>query len=160
MERLSQDEKRLLSVSGGNSAEPSQQQELLKQSKVLSLASEIALLNENLQLQNAQVPRGANLKVPGKDSPLVVPENTTLGEIARQTLGSADKAGILQDTNPNVIRPATSFPANAAIRVPQHNWPALAAFGALSLLLAIVGMGWLMQPSVTPPNIRTGKPNS
>ena len=39
-------------------------------------------------------------------------------------------------------------PANGAqvdIQIPQKNWPALVAFGLLSLLLVVVGMGWIMK---------------
>jgi hypothetical protein len=42
--------------------------------------------------------------------------------------------------------PRTSvLQAGTGVKVPQQNWPALAAFGGLALLLTMVGMGWVLQ---------------
>ena len=52
------------------------------------------------------------------------------------------------DLNDQKLRLPISLPVDATVRLPQRNWPSLAIFGILVLLLAIVGMGWMMQGAV------------
>jgi hypothetical protein len=35
----------------------------------------------------------------------------------------------------------------AELRLPQKNWPAMAGFGALTLFLILVGLGWIFRPA-------------
>ena len=58
---------------------------------------------------------------------------------AAETLAAAaDIAALNTD-----LAPGTA--GQLEVNVPQKNWPALVAFGVLTLLLAVVGMGWLMK---------------
>ena len=59
--------------------------------------------------------------------------------------------------NEQKLRLPTSLPVGATVRLPQHNWPSLAIFGILVLLLAIVGTGWIMQGAVSGKNVKSAK---
>jgi hypothetical protein len=50
----------------------------------------------------------------------------------------------IADINPE-LPAGTPLTAGSSIRVPQSNWPALVAFGGLTLLLTMVGLGWVLQ---------------
>src|SRR5262249_11659826 len=43
------------------------------------------------------------------------------------------------------LPPGAALQAGTPIKVPQYNWPSLVIFGGLALLLAMVGMGWVLQ---------------
>ena len=67
--------------------------------------------------------------------------------------GSPDNAAILLDLNETTLKLPDRLPACfAALKIPQRNTPALAAFAALAAMLAMVGLGWIMKPKPTPPN--------
>ena len=68
---------------------------------------------------------------------------TELGPFVEEQLGSADKAGQVFELNAKQLQMPPRLEPGTLVRVPQHTWPAVAAFGAISLLLLVVGMGWI-----------------
>jgi LysM repeat protein len=110
-------------------------------SDVAAVQAEIAELNANQLPQYMPVPAGTNLKKPGNEV-YVVHEATTLGKLAEQ---EKQPATVLADLNPQ-LRPPERLPPGNPVKVPQREWPAMAAFGLLTALLAAVGLGWWMAP--------------
>jgi putative OPT family oligopeptide transporter len=98
-----------------------------------------------------EVPAGTKLDLPGKRT-YVAPQRTTLGEVAAQEAGGAEKAAALLDVNEKRLKLPDRLPAGTALRIPQRNIPALAVFAALAVVLILVGMGWIMKQKQTPPN--------
>ncbi len=89
--------------------------------------------------------------VPGRlENTEVVPEGETLADVARDALGSAEKAQTLYRLNEDALRPAVTLPAGAVLKVPQQTWPAVVMFGLLTLFLVAVGLGWLFRQLPTP----------
>jgi hypothetical protein len=113
---------------GANVADPDERAEVDK------LADEIAELNADQLPKYVEVAQGVQLQLPG-DQTYTVPARSTLGEIARQAVAAADKAALLLDLNRQTLRPPDRLPVGAELRLPQRNWPALAAFSLLVLLL-------------------------
>ncbi len=70
----------------------------------------------------------------------------TLGDLAKQEFGQTDRAAALWELNKERLSLPEKLPKGAAIKIPQHSWPALVAFGVLTLLLLLVGAGLLLQP--------------
>ncbi len=153
---LAQDEPRLLRVAGVSPTDETVKDQLLTTAKTLALAAEIDELNEDDLPHYVQVPQGMQLILPEKKT-YTVQKSETLGDIAKETLGSTDEATHLLDLNDQKLRLPNSLPVGATVRLPQHNWPSLAIFGVLVLLLAVVGMGWLMQGAVGAKNVKTSK---
>jgi hypothetical protein len=116
--------------------------------RVARLVDEIAEINAQQLPRYVLVKRATVLKLPG-DATYAVPDDTTLGEVAQRALHSDDKAGLLLDLNTPQLRLPESLPAGAVLRVPQRDWPALAAFAALSVVLVLVGLGLLMRAPVS-----------
>ncbi len=54
-------------------------------------------------------------------------------------------ASTLLEMNEDRISPLKELPAGVALRVPQRDWPAVAAFSVLVAVLLAVGMGWLLR---------------
>jgi hypothetical protein len=118
---------------------------------VTPLAKEIEDLNANELPRYARVPAGTRLRLPHNKA-YDVQEDSLLGEIARQLMGSPDKAQVLLDLNKDTLRLPDQLPAGTSIKLPQQTAPALIAFGVLVLVLVLVGLGWLFNP---PPAART-----
>ncbi len=121
-------------------------------------------LNRDLLARIAQVPAGTVLKLPSEKS-YRVPTNETLGSVSKELYKTEDKAQQLLDLNHNIIPMPARLPPDTLLRLPQHTWPSLAAFGALSALLLFVGLGWLFaggppprapKPVAAPPAAQDG----
>ena len=84
------------------------------------------------------------------DRTYVVPKDESLGDAAKAALGSADKAQTLYKLNKDPLHPKITLPAGAVLKVPQQTWPAVVAFGLLTLFLVLVGLGWLLRQPPTP----------
>ncbi|MGD0383354.1 MAG: oligopeptide transporter, OPT family [Thermoguttaceae bacterium] len=108
------------------------------------LASEIYDLNTQLLPQYVPLRKGMTLNLPG-EKPAEVEADTTLGEFAKNVLGSEDKAASLLDLNSDRLRPPQGLPAGVEVRLPQQNIPSLIAFAALALILMTVGFGWIFK---------------
>jgi putative OPT family oligopeptide transporter len=119
-----------------------------QQDRVRELADEIGRLNADQIPRYVPVEAGAVLKMPGNQSQKVAAA-TTLGEVARQELGSADKAGLLLDLNADRLTPPHTLPVGATLKLPQRETTALAAFAVLAVVLILVGAGWLFTAQPT-----------
>jgi hypothetical protein len=108
------------------------------------LASEIYDLNFDLLPRYAPLRRGMQLNMPG-DKVQQVETDMTLGEFAKNVLGSPDKAASLFEMNSNRLRPPPGLPAGVEMRLPQHNFPSLIAFAVLAATLMMVGFGWIFK---------------
>jgi putative OPT family oligopeptide transporter len=156
LQDLADDERRLMRAAGVNPSDAAIKEQLLSTAKALALAAEISEINSDQLPQYARVRQGMALNLPEKKT-YTATKDGTLGEIASETLGSASKSKLLFDLNQQQLQLPTALPAGASVKIPQQNWPALAAFGVLVLLLAVVGMGWLMQGAVGAKNVKTSK---
>lgn len=110
------------------------------QAEVAGLQAEIVELNAPHLPAYIGVPAGRTVKLPGTEQ-YTATAPTTLGNIAAERLGGEHRAALLADLNPD-LAPPQRLPAGAPIKLPQHQWPALLAFGALMALLMLVGLGW------------------
>ncbi len=108
------------------------------------LAAEIADLNSDLPPHYIRVPKGTVLQL-GKGATYTAERDMYLGDVAQEVLGTADKSESLLDLNKDTLKVPEKLPAGARLKVPQHNWPALAAFGVLIVFLVLVGMGLLFR---------------
>jgi putative OPT family oligopeptide transporter len=115
------------------------------------LAAEIFDLNLYLLPRYAPLRKGMTLNLPG-DKTAVVEADATLGEFAEKTLGAPDKAAALLDLNSDRLKPAQGLPVGVEVKLPQHNYPSLIAFGALALILLLVGFGWIFKSQNTKEN--------
>ncbi|HEY1860681.1 MAG TPA: OPT/YSL family transporter, partial [Gemmataceae bacterium] len=77
-------------------------------------------------------------------------EPTTLGEYARQVLGSEDKASAIYENNQDRLKLPETLPAGAVIKLPQRNLTAAIASGAMVLILLLVGLSMYMKRSPGP----------
>jgi putative OPT family oligopeptide transporter len=111
--------------------------------RVQSFASEIEELNGDDLPLYTRVPAGTRLKLP-KERTHSVGEPSYLGDIAQRALGSRAKAALLLELNKEQLRPPDQLPQGARLKVPQHTLPAFLAFAVLVLILALVGLGWLL----------------
>ena len=55
------------------------------------------------------------------------------------------KSQEVYELNKADLEPPTTLPAGTRLKIPQQTWPALVAFGALTLLLLLVGLGFLFR---------------
>jgi putative OPT family oligopeptide transporter len=117
----------------------SQQREDLKR-----LTAEIAELNADLVDRAVRVPAGLVLRLP-KETTFTASEETTLDDVARKTLNSPEKASLLFDLNHERLRQPDRLAVGTELRMPAHDWPALAAFSALGIVLIAVGLGWSLR---------------
>jgi putative OPT family oligopeptide transporter len=158
--RLAEDEPRIARIAGVKPENADERDHLLRTAQIAALSSEIAALNNDQLPRYALVRKGMNLKVPGKDEPYVVAQDGMLGDVAREVVGSPEKAVLLRDLNEQQLPLPTAFPVGSKIKIPQHNWPALAAFAVLAVFLLVVGLGWFMNSPVAAPTMKTGKQNA
>jgi putative OPT family oligopeptide transporter len=114
----------------------------LRLKAIRDLDDEIVNLNKDHLARIAPVPAGIVLKLPSNKS-YRVPTNETLGAVSKELYKTEDKAQQLLELNENVIPVPARLPADTLLKLPQHTWPSLAAFGALAALLLFVGLGWL-----------------
>jgi hypothetical protein len=118
--------------------------------EIENLAAEIREINEARLPPYIRVPRGTQLVLPHQKT-YRAETDTTLGEVARETEGSAERAALLQTMNDKLALPE-QLPVGAEIALPQWNAPALILFAVLAGLLLAVGAGWWLrgdQPSAT-----------
>ncbi|HJT76347.1 MAG TPA: oligopeptide transporter, OPT family [Gemmataceae bacterium] len=108
------------------------------------LTGEVKELNADLLPHYVRVPKGTVLQL-GKGATFTADEDMYLGDVARKVLGSEDKAQSLLDLNKGTLKLPQELPAGARLKVPQGNWPALAAFGVLVVFLVLVGAGLLFR---------------
>ena len=140
--RLALDERRLVRIADIDPADVALRERLLRDGAILSESYDIRELNEDRLPRYVRVRAGTKVRLP-KDQSHVAERDTTLGEVAIEALGNADKSQLLLDLNANQLPPLDNLPAGAMVKVPQPNWPALATFGGLVLLLLLVGLGFL-----------------
>ncbi len=117
-----------------------------RRGEVASLAEEIQELNADQLPVYIQVPAGTVVRLPGNRA-MTAEDRTSLGQIAEDKLGASYRATLLADLNPDLARP-DRLPPGSPIKLPHHDWPALATFGALALLLLVVGLGWWLSAPV------------
>ena len=108
------------------------------------LTAEIRELNESQLRRYVRVAKGTTLSLP-KNQQYQVPADAFLYQVAEQSLGSGDKASLLFDLNENRLKLPEALPSEAALKVPQQNAPALAAFALMAVFLLLVGRGWLLR---------------
>jgi putative OPT family oligopeptide transporter len=113
------------------------------------LDDEIVKLNRDRLARIAPVPAGIVLKLPSGKS-YQVPRNETLGAVSKELYQTEDKAQQLLELNEDIIPVPNRLPADTLLKLPQHTWPSLAAFGLLALLLLFVGLGWLFAGEPAP----------
>ncbi|MGO9109538.1 MAG: OPT family oligopeptide transporter [Thermoguttaceae bacterium] len=113
-----------------------QQQEDLKR-----LVGEIAELNGELPYRAVRVPASLILRLP-KNETYSSQEEKTLGEVARQALKTAEKASLLFDLNRERLQLPDRLSPGTELRIPARDWPSLAAFSTLGIVLIAVGLGW------------------
>jgi hypothetical protein len=123
-----------------------------RRDEVAALAAEINELNADQLPIHTAVPPGTEVRLPGNRTQ-VAAQPTTLGQIAEAELGAAFKAVLLADLNPG-LPPPDRLPPGAPVKLPHREWPALATFGALALLLLVVGLGWWLAAPAAAKEIR------
>jgi uncharacterized oligopeptide transporter (OPT) family protein/nucleoid-associated protein YgaU len=94
------------------------------------------------------VAKGTILRLPIRET-AEVKTGGSLAQVARELLGSAEKAPILWELNMDSLQPPVAIPAGTAFKVPQATWPSLLAFAFLTLFLVAVGLGWIFRPAET-----------
>jgi hypothetical protein len=104
------------------------------------LAGEIREINSDLFTDHVELPPGATLSLPGGQT-ATTSSGTSLKQYATDVLGSPDKAAELLELNADRLR----VTPETRVRMPQHNMPAMVAFGLLAMFLAAVGVGWLLK---------------
>jgi len=112
--------------------------------EVKQRADTIASLNANQLYQYVRVPQGTVLALP-KNQAYQVSQDRFLGDVAEATLGKALRAPLLYDLNAEKLKMPETLPRGTRLRLPQREWPALAAFSLLVLVLTLVGLGrWMI----------------
>ncbi len=104
-----------------------------------SLSDEIADLNVDQLARFVAVPAGAKLALPNGQT-LTTPHAASLGRIAAESLGSEDQAELIFDLNEERLAKPDRLPAGAELKIPQRNWPSLAAFAGLAAALLFVAL--------------------
>jgi putative OPT family oligopeptide transporter len=102
-----------------------------------------------------EVPAGTELDLPGKKI-YVAPRRMTLREVAAGEAGGQENAPSLLDLNKSRLKLPDRLPVGTALKIPQRNAPALAAFAVLAVVLTLVGLGWIMKDKQTPPDRSNG----
>jgi putative OPT family oligopeptide transporter len=115
-------------------------------SEVDERAKEIHELNKADLPRYAIVPAGTELKMPDKSMKTVTPE-MPLGEAAKQLLGTSGEASRLLELNENKLSLPKRLPDGTTLKVPQRNWPAVAMFSLLCILLLYVGVRQVREPN-------------
>jgi hypothetical protein len=108
------------------------------------LSAQIVKLNADVLAEYVPVAAGTQLRLP-KNETYSASRDTYLGDVAQQFIGSREKAQLLLNLNEDRLALPTELPEGAKLKIPQHTWPALAAFGALVVFLLVVSFGWLLQ---------------
>jgi hypothetical protein len=117
--------------------------------EVAERAQEIRDLNKSDLPRYAIVPAGTRLKLPD-DSNAVVQQQKSLGDVAQDLLGKAGEASRLLELNEKELSLPKRLPEGTTLKVPQRNWPAIAMFSMLSVLLLYVGLRRARTPSAMP----------
>ncbi len=113
--------------------------------RIERLTARVHRLNDNLLYRYVQVPRRTMVKLP-QNGRFMSAVDSTLGEVAQETLHSPNKASLLFDLNQDRLKLPDSLPPGVMLKIPQRNAPALIAFLLLAVFLAAVGTGWIMRP--------------
>ena len=88
-----------------------------------------------------------------EDKPYIVTQDATLEDVAQAALGAGDRAAILYDLNHDELEKPILIPKDTVLKLPQANWPGVAAFGLLTAFLIVVGLGWMLgDPSLDKSN--------
>jgi putative OPT family oligopeptide transporter len=114
--------------------------------EVKERTEEIRELNKSDLPRYAIVPAGTRLRMPDETN-AVVQKQETLGEVAKDLLGNAGEASRLLDLNDKKIPLPKRLPDGTTLKVPQRNWPAIAMFSVLSILLLCVGVRIARKPN-------------
>jgi putative OPT family oligopeptide transporter len=101
-------------------------------------AKEIEGQNDDVPVRWVRVPAGTVLQLPEKQT-YTVPADSTLGRVAADALGREWKARQLYDLNRDALKTPDKLPAEATLTLPQSEWPTYLAFGALVVILLLVG---------------------
>ena len=102
-----------------------------------SLSGEIEELNADERYRFVAVPAGEKLALP-KGRTHTAAQAAPLGRIAAETLGGQDQAALIFDLNEERLALPDRLPAGAELKIPQRNWPSLAAFAGLAVALLLV----------------------
>jgi hypothetical protein len=111
--------------------------DLDKKSDVDELTDEIIELNKELRPRYVAVPTGFELILPAPEQPFAVPEDTTLGAVAKEKLGKEGKAQLLLTLNQNRLIHVKKgmklkLPAETKYEVPEEASLAAVAKAALN----------------------------
>lgn len=121
------------------------------------MAGEIRELNESQLRRYVRVTKGMTLSLP-KDERYDVPADAFLCDVARETLQSSGQASLLFDLNEERLKLPDALPADAVLKLPQKNAPALVAFAMLALFLVLVGRGWVLKGPAADVSRKEGGP--
>ncbi len=95
-----------------------------------------------------RVPANTSLNLPPQKGveakPFVMPKEGDLAEAAKLA-GNPDQAQDIYKLNQDKLERPTMLPPGTLLKVPQQTWPAMVAFGMLTVLLAVVGLGLLFK---------------
>jgi hypothetical protein len=78
-------------------------------------------------------------------APELLPLGNALGPLGVEALDTSASGSELYELNKKELEPPVMLPAGTKLKLPQHVWPAIVAFGLLTLLLVLVGMGYLFR---------------
>lgn len=113
--------------------------------QVKEYAAEVVGINEEeLPFIWVKVPGNTEVKLPENQTHTTTAE-TTLGEVAKATLGRDWKAAKLFDLNKDKLKLPEKLPAEAQVALPQSWVPAAIAFLGLIVVLWAVGSGYVLK---------------
>ncbi len=135
----------------GKALDPEKDAKDLERLKKLSDA--IADLSKNEPYAWVTIPAGTTLKMPEGKPDYTAKSDTTLKDIAVEAYGRERIARKIFDKNKEQLKLPTHLPAGAKLKLPVPDWPAWIGFGALALILLLVGTGRLFKaPEEVPSN--------
>ncbi len=105
--------------------------------KIWDINSAVLTIKDKEDKANVQVPSGQTIRIPAQ---VKIDTETSLGQIAEQTLGRARKANILYELNKSILKPNLLLSPGTELQLPRPDWIAYSAFGILGLIL--LWMGW------------------
>ena len=90
-----------------------------EQRKLDAFVNDMADLNSDELIREAPVPAGTRVRLPNRETYLAE-KPATLGEVARETLGSQQKAVALMKLNRQELVPYVAIPKGTRIRLPDY----------------------------------------
>ncbi len=126
--------------------------------KLAQLTSDIKKLSHDEVYKYAQVPAGKKILMPDGKPDYMPQQAMLLKDVAKQVFGRERKASAIFDSHAKrsadakpedratlaELKTPTDLPVGAELKLPVIDWSAWAAFGGLSIILLIVGMGWIL----------------